>query len=282
SLDFVTLRIKDAVCDRFMAMAGSRPTVNTRRPDIRIDVYLDQHSFIFYLDTSGEPLFKRGLRRATVDAPLRENLAAGIVKLSGWNASQTLLDPMCGGGTILMEAVQMGKNIPPGLGRRFAFERLHRFEANCWQRLCEERRSRQVLDSPLAIYGCDRAEKAVHSARMNLKAAGLEQAVRLTRADLLQMNPPADAGVLITNPPYGVRTGASQDMAEFYPRLGDALKQRFPGWSAYFLTADLSLAKLIGLTASRRTPLFNGALECRLFEFKIVRGAMRRNKTAVS
>ncbi len=161
SLDFVTLRIKDAVCDRFMAVTGRRPDVDTRRPDIRIDAYLDHQNVTFYLDTSGEPLFKRGLRHASVEAPLRENLAAGILMLSGWKADTTLLDPMCGGGTILMEAAQMGKNIAPGLGRRFAFERLHGFDSSPWQSLCEVSRSRHTPDVPLSIYGCDRLERAM-------------------------------------------------------------------------------------------------------------------------
>jgi putative N6-adenine-specific DNA methylase len=276
SLDFVTLRIKDAVCDRFMAVTGRRPDVDTRQPDIRIDAYLDHQNATFYLDTSGEPLFKRGLRHACIEAPLRENLAAGILMLSGWKADTTLLDPMCGAGTILMEAAQMGRNIAPGLGRRFAFERLHNFSLGGWQGVREAGRLRHTPDVPLAIYGCDRLERAVEKARANLQASGLDQAVQLKQANILDMKPPGEEGILITNPPYGVRMGKARDLAEFYPRLGDALKRRFPGWRAYFLTADLRLPNLIGLAASRRTPLFNGALECRFCEFKIVRGAMRR------
>ena len=282
SLDFVTLRIKDAVCDRFRADTGVRPTVDTRQPDIRIDAFLDHQHVTLYLDTSGEALFKRGLRKAVADAPLRENLAAGILRLTGWTAGQALLDPMCGSGTFLVEAVLMARNIPPGLGRRFAFEKLNGFDAAKWRALCKEGRARQTANAPLAIYGSDIHGAALKAARANLEAAGLADAVALKQADVLDVKPPAGEGVLVANPPYGVRIGDEDHLAAFYPRLGDSLKRNFPGWRAYIFTADLRLPKLIGLAASRRTPLFNGALECRLFEFKLVSGSMRREKGAGS
>ncbi len=280
SLDFITLRIKDAVCDKFMAVRKVRPSVDTRRPDIRIEAFLTEKEVAFYLDTSGEPLFKRGLRRARAAAPLRENLAAGILKLAGWTPGQPLLDPMCGSGTILLEAAQMARSIAPGLGRRFAFEKLQGFDPTAWQTLRKASRARQREDAS-AIYGCDRDPLALEAARANLREAGLEDAVRLMRADVLEITPPAPEGVLVANPPYGVRTGHEAELADFYPRLGDALKQRFPGWRAYVLTADQRLPRLIGLAPSRRIPLFNGALECRLYEFLIIKGSARAlRKTA--
>ncbi len=278
SLDFVTLRIKDAVCDQFREATGARPSVDTRQPDIRIDAFLDHQDVTLYLDTSGEALFKRGLRKAVTEAPLRENLAAGILRLTGWTGQQALLDPMCGSGTILMEAALMARHIAPGLGRRFAFEKLTNFDPRAWRELCEVSRSRQAARTPLVIYGSDLEGKALHAARANLEAAGLADAVALKQADVLALKPPAGEGVLVTNPPYGVRIGEEEALAEFYPRLGDSLKRNFAGWRAYIFTADLRLPKLIGLAASRRTPLFNGALECRLFEFKLVQGPMRRIK----
>jgi len=280
SLDYVTLKIKDAVCDRFRAAAGARPNVDTRQPDIRIDAFLDAQRVTLYLDTSGEPLFKRGLRKASGEAPLRENLAAGILRLSGWNSEQALLDPMCGGGTILMEAVLVARHIAPGLGRRFAFEKLQGFDAKTWRDLCEASRTAQAFQAAPVIWGSDRDGRALQTARANFDAAGLADAVVLTQADVLDMKPPAAEGVLVTNPPYGVRSGDPGALAAFYPRLGDVLKRNFFGWRAYIFTADPRLAKLIGLAASRRTPLFNGALECRLFEFKLVRGTMRRPRGA--
>ena len=280
SLDFVTLRIKDAVCDRFREAVGARPNVDTSRPDIRIDAFLDHQNVTLYLDTSGEALFKRGLRTAATEAPLRENLAAGILRLTGWTAEQPLLDPMCGGGTFLMEAALMARNIPPGLGRRFAFEKLYPFDSREWRALCEAGRARQTLKTPLAIYGSDIHGAALTAARANLEAAGLADAVALKQADVLDVKPPAGEGILVANPPYGVRIGEEEQLAAFYPRLGDSLKRNFAGWRAYIFTADLRLPKLIGLAASRRTPLFNGPLECRLFEFKIVSGTMRKQKVA--
>lgn len=275
SLDFVTLRIKDAICDQFVAVTKARPSVDTRQPDIRIHAFLDRRSFTFYLDTSGEALFKRGLRKIGVEAPLRENLAAGILRLSGWTREQPFLDPMCGGGTLVLEAAQMACKVAPGLGRRFAFEKLNNFHPSLWQDLREASRSRQT-SAPSGIYGCDRRAPALRAAQVNLEAAGLADAVTLTQIDVLDMIPPAPEGVLVTNPPYGVRTGRAADLAQLYPRLGDVLKQRFAGWCVYILTADLRLPKLIGLAPSRRLPLFNGAIECRLYEFKMVSGSMRR------
>ena len=276
SLDFVTLRIKDAVCDKFKLLTTVRPSVDTQHPGIRIDAFIQDNHLTLYLDTSGEPLFKRGLRKSSGEAPLRENLAAGILRLSGWAPDQPLLDPMCGSGTILMEAAQIARNISPGLGRHFAFEKLNNFNLKSWTSLCHTSRSLQRSHVPFLIHGCDRQGTALRAAETNLRAAGLADTVRLKQADVLEMSPPAAEGVLIANPPYGVRTGDEAELAEFYPRLGDALKRRFSGWRAYILTADLRLPKLIGLAASRRTPLFNGSLECRLFEFKMVEGSNRQ------
>lgn len=280
SLEFVTLRIKDAVCDRFRVAIGGRPDVDTRRPDIRIDAFLARQAVTLYLDTSGEALFKRGLRTAVTEAPVRENLAAGILRLGGWSAQQPLLDPMCGSGTFLLEAALIARNIPPGLGRRFAFEKLSNFDSHQWRALCEAGKARQRPKAPCALYGSDIHGAALQAARANLEAAGLVDAVALKQADMLDVKPPAGEGILVTNPPYGVRLSDKAQLAAFYPRLGDSLKRNFAGWRAYFFTADLRLPKLIGLAASRRTPLFNGPLECRLFEFKIVSGTMRKQKVS--
>ena len=276
SLDFVTLRIKDAICDTFFTVTKARPSVDTEKPDVRIDAFLDATHATLYLDTSGEPLFKRGFRAARTEAPLRENLAAGILKLAGWTPDQALLDPMCGGGTFLVEAAHMARCIAPGLGRRFAFEKLKQFNEQHWRALCEASRAQQQPDTPLRIYGSDVNGNVLSAARANLEAAGLADAVTLKQVSVLDAKPPAEAGIIVMNPPYGIRTGAQDDLAGFYPLLGDALKQRFAGWRAHIFTADLRLPKLIRLTPSRRTPLFNGALECRLYEFRLIQGSMRR------
>jgi len=278
SLNFVTLKIKDAVCDKFRRLCGSRPSVDTREPDIPIQGHLTDREFTLYLDTTGEPLFKRGRRVAAREAPLRENLAAGIVRLSGWVPGIPFLDPMCGSGTILLEAAFIALDIAPGLGRRFAFEKLKNFDVQPWRELLQHCAARQKLKAPLGLYGSDLSVEALQAARSNFAAAGLEKVVSLKRADVLDIAAPAKEGIIVTNPPYGVRLGERQALAEFYPKLGDRLKKHFCGWRAYLFSADMRLPKLIRLAASKRTPLFNGALECRLFEYKMVDGGMRKKK----
>src|SRR5688572_30327296 len=272
SLNFITLKIKDAVCDKIRRLSGRRPSVDTRQPDIPIQGHLTDRDFTLYLDTTGEPLFKRGQRMAAGEAPLRENLAAGILRLAGWVPGTPLLDPMCGSGTILLEAAQMALHIAPGLGRHFAFEKFKSFDAGCWRELIQKRGARQKPRTPQAIYGSDLSADVLRAAHANLAGAGLAEVVSLKRADVLEITAPATEGIIVSNPPYGVRLGEQEALAEFYPKLGDVLKKQFGGWRAYFLSADMRLPKLIRLAASKRTPLFNGALECRLFEYKMVEG----------
>jgi putative N6-adenine-specific DNA methylase len=276
SLNFVTLKIKDAVCDKIRQLSQRRPSVDTRDPDIPLQGHLTDREFTLYLDTSGEPLFKRGQRVATGDAPLRENLAAGILRLSGWSPGIPLLDPMCGSGTIVMEAACMALDIVPGLGRHFAFEKYQNFDVLAWRELVRRRTASRKPCVALPIYGSDIDGKIVKAAQANLAGAGLDQVVSLKRADVLELSAPAKEGIIVSNPPYGVRLGEQQALAEFYPKLGDVLKKQFTGWRAYFLSADMQLPKLIRLASSKRTPLFNGALDCRLFEYKLIEGGMRK------
>jgi putative N6-adenine-specific DNA methylase len=281
SVNFVTLKIKDAVCDKMRRLSGRRPSVNTREPDIPIQGHLTDRHFTLYLDTTGEPLFKRGMRMVTGEAPLRENLAAGILRLAGWVPGTPLLDPMCGSGTILLEAAHMAIDIAPGLGRHFAFEKFKHFDGRRWRELLQRSMSQQNPKISQAIYGSDISGDVLKAARANLMAAGLEKIVSLKRANVLEISAPAKEGIIVTNPPYGVRLGEQQTLAEFYPKLGDVLKKRFSGWRAYLLSADMRLPKLIRLAASKRTPLFNGALECRLFEYKMVEGRMNSKGSGV-
>jgi putative N6-adenine-specific DNA methylase len=279
SLDFLTLRIKDAICDKFAKAKQGRPSVDTERPDIKLDAFLDQSTVTFYVDTSGEPLFKRGHRIGSVEAPLRENLAAGILRLAGWTANDVLLDPMCGSGTIPLEAAFMARQIAPGTSRNFGFERLLLHDAHQWDHLREAALAKQVAQVPSTIYASDRDPAMVKVAQRMFQGAGVAIDVRLKQSDILDLEAPADKGVMIINPPYGVRLSRSDELELFYPKLGDWLKQRFAGWRAYVLTGDPRLSKLIGLTPSKRIPLFNGALECRLYEFVIVQGGARRRLT---
>lgn len=278
SLEFITLRIKDAVCDHFRAVRGARPSIDTANPDVRVHAFLTADEVMLYVDTSGEPLYKRGFKQAAVEAPLKENLAAGILRMTGWHPSEALLDPMCGSGTFLIEAVQIALDIAPGLGRRFAFEALKTCDEAAWRRIRRAAEGRRRHATGLPIFGSDSEAVQVKRARINLEAAGLADMVRLEQAELTERTPPADEGVMVANPPYGVRIGETSELAEFYPKLGDALKAHWAGWRCYFLSADPELPKLIRLKASKRTPLFNGALECRVFEYKMLAGSNRREK----
>jgi putative N6-adenine-specific DNA methylase len=270
SLEFATLKIKDAVCDRFRDAVGRRPDVERASPDVRIHAFLEGEKGTLYLDTSGEPLFKRGWRKAPGEAPLRENLAAGIVMLTGWRPDEPLLDPMCGGATLLVEAAAMARGRAPGAKRAFGFERLKAFQPKVFAEVKGEAEA-----ATPTLFGSDNDPKALVMARRNLAEAGVERWVKLEQADVLEREAPAPSGVLIANPPYGERLGNEADLARFYPALGDALKKRFAGWRCYLFTADLRLPKLIRLAPSARTPLWNGALECRLYEFRMVSGSNR-------
>ena len=280
SLEFATLTIKDAVCDRFRADRGQRPDVDTRSPDIRIQAFLDKETVAFYLDTSGEALNRRGYRRDAGEAPLKENLAAGIVRLSGWQPGETLLDPMCGSGTLIIEAAMMALAIPPGHARVFGFERLAGFDRRCWAEVREAALARRKPVGRLPIFARDRYGEELKKARANLQAAGLADCVEIKQADILDTGAPAAAGVMIANPPYGERLGEDAALAEFYPKLGDTLKKYYSGWRCYLFSGDTRLPKLIRLSASKRTPLYNGPLECRLYEYRIVAGSNRRAAAA--
>ena len=285
SLEFTTLKIKDAVCDRFRDQFGRRPSVNTRTPDMRIMGFLDQRNFTIYLDTSGEALFKRGWREETGDAPLRENLAAGLLRVAGWKPGVPLFDPMCGSGTILIEAAQMVQGIPAGARRRFAFEKFRGFDKAAWQAMKTAIKPNPLPAEP-TIFGSDISGDMVAMTRHNLRSAGILFEVPLKQIEAQQVQPPvATPGILLTNPPYGERIGVRGDSTipqdemavGFYQQLSATLKQRFAGWTVYLFTADLGLPKMLRLKESRKTPFFNGALECRLFRFDMVAGFNRRD-----
>jgi putative N6-adenine-specific DNA methylase len=275
SLDFITLKVKDAIADAFREALGRRPDVAPREPDARVHVFLDAKWCTLYVDTSGEPLFKRGRRDRTGEAPLKKNLAAGLLRLAGWTPGQPLLDPMCGAGTILIEAAEMALGLAPGRDRPFGFEKLHRFDASAWERVKAESAARAQPVGPRAIHGSDLYGRTLDAARANLRDVGLEEVVSLKQANLLELSAPAPSGLLVTNPPYGVRLGEKEELAKFYPELGHLLKQKFAGWTAYIFSGDPDLPKLIRLSATKRTVLYNGAIECRLYEYRMVAGGNR-------
>ncbi|MBB5461340.1 class I SAM-dependent RNA methyltransferase [Paraburkholderia sp. Cpub6] len=307
SLEFTTLRVKDAICDRLREKSGARPSVDTAMPDVRVFAFLSATDCTLYLDTSGDPLFKRGWRLDKGAAPLRENLAAGILRLTGWQAGTPLYDPMCGSGTFLAEAAQLALNIAPGVERRFGFEKLKQFDARSWQALKgaaleAKNAARGSRGADLEIFGSDISGDMLEKARANFERAGLPP-ISLKQLDARDMTPPGSApGILVANPPYGERIevrgrnargelregrGNRDDDgfrriqeeapdSEFFQLLGNALKQRFAGWHAFILTSDRKLPGQLRLRESTKTPLFNGALECRLFRFDLIAGSVRQ------
>ncbi len=285
SLEFTTLKIKDAICDRFRDLCGERPSVDTKTPDMRIVGFLDARHFTLYLDTSGDALFKRGWRLETGDAPLRENLAAGLLRVSGWKPGMVLLDPMCGSGTIVIEAAQMLAGIPPGSRRSFAFEKFNSFKPAEWQAIKASIKPNPMPTSP-TIFGSDISGDAVTMTRNNLNQAGIPFEISLKQIEAQEVKPPSDVpGILLTNPPYGERIGVrgdstmpEDDMAiAFFSAFSSTLKNRFAGWKVLLFTADLGLPRLLRLKESKKTPFFNGAIECRLFRFEMVAGSNRRD-----
>ena len=276
SLEFAALTVKDAVCDRFRATCGARPSVYLPQPDIRIHVFIEKKHLMLYLDTSGEPLYKRYGRPGHHEAPLKENLAAGLIQLSGWHPELPFIDPMCGSGTFLIEAAQRALNIAPGLQRHFAFERCFFYDNALWHAIREKAQQARLPNQPLKILGTDRYGDVLKIARLNLEAAGLSDNVLLKQVNILEFKPPFKTGTVIMNPPYGIRL--EQSTPEFYPALGTRLKQYFADHTVWILSPDLDLPHKIRLRPKRRIPIFNGKIECRLFGFDLISGSFRRQK----
>lgn len=277
SLDFIALKVKDAICDRFRMECGMRPSVCVPQPDIRIHVFIEKHRIMLYLDTSGEPLYKRHGRPGHHEAPLKENLAAGLIQLTGWQPDEPLIDPMCGSGTFLIEAAQRALNIAPGLRRQFAFERCHFHNKTLWHTLRYEAEMACTPNHSLQILGTDRYGEALKLAKLNLEAANLADCVSLKQVNILEFTPPFKTGTVIMNPPYGMRL--QQTISDFYPALGTRLKQYFTGHPVWILTPEMNLPTQIRLRPKRRIPVFNGKIECRLFGFDLVSGTFRRTSS---
>ena len=330
SLNFAALRVKDAVADRFRTKSGSRPSVDTQWPDVRIYAHLTAEHLTLYIDTSGEPLFKRGWREDKGDAPLKETLAAAMIAASGWtpDAGKPLYDPCCGSGTVVIEAAQIACRMAAGAQRHFGFEHLLPYQSHVWGQLRQEARAAEIRNPPLLVYGSDVAHRMVDFAQRNAERAGVAHAVQLRGGDALQRMPPTEMpGTLLINPPYGERIAAAgvagqsaeqraqQRSAEprvhridgtlgtgsaaavrvpasggresavmdaghegddFFARLATHWKNHYPGWTAWLLTPDLQLPRRMRLKESRRVPMWNGPIECRLFRFDMVAGSMQR------
>lgn len=275
SLEFVNLKVKDAICDKFVQVCSCRPDVNKYTPDIRVYNFLTENTITIYLDTSGESLFKRGYRHNKLEAPLKENLAAGLVLLSNWQFEETLFDPMCGSGTIAIEAVCMGLNIAPGLKRHFAFEKFKNHDKSKWQNLKTAAMEQINYTNKLDIYANDIDKNAINALEDNCRNLGVLHQINYRKANFLECAAPNSSGILITNPPYGIRLDELESMGDSYPQYASHLKKYYSNWNCHFLTADLRMPKLMRLKPNRKIPLYNGALECRLFEFRMVAGSNR-------
>ena len=266
---FVALKTKDAIVDRIREECGSRPNVNTATPDVRVNVHLHKNVCTVSLDSSGESLDRRGYRLERNEAPLRETLAAAIVALTGWDGSIPLVDPMCGSGTIPVEAALLAARIPPGLQRSFGFQSWLDFDGRLWEQLLKEAES-GIKKLPVGlITGYDQDSRALVLATRNAAKAGFEGQLNFFHAALEVFQPEGDKGVVIINPPYGMRMGEEEDLRELYCQIGDIMKKRCRGWTGFVMTGNLELAKYIGLKASRRFVLFNGPIECRLLKYEL-------------
>ncbi|MEF7617032.1 THUMP domain-containing protein [Aquincola sp. MAHUQ-54] len=302
SLNFANLRIKDAVCDVLREATGERPSVDTRHPDLPLALHLSPTHATLYVDTSGEALFKRGWREAKGEAPLKETLAAAMLAAAGWQGRAEdgpLFDPCCGAGTIAIEAAQIACGIAPGSQRRFAFERLLPFRAHlgAWREM--QREAQAAVHAPaVMVHAGDVSFRMTDFAARNAERAGVRHAIDFKTADALQRPAPAPAGVLMLNPPYGERieakgsgqggraegAGAGRGgqafegggtPADFFAQLASQWKRHYPGWTAWVLSPDMKLPSLMRLKESRRMPMWNGPIECRLFRFDLVAGSAR-------
>lgn len=275
-IDILGLKIKDAVCDVFREKTGKRPSVDKMFPDVRIHAFVEGTQARVMLDTSGEALFKRGYRDDTGEAPIRENLAAGLLMLAGYDGSQAFMDPMCGSGTIAIEAGLIAKNQAPGLYRHFAFEKLTGFQDALWREIKDEALTAiKAPNQPLNASDVDR--QVVKHALSNAQAAGVDDILAFKVQDVTQSKANANEGILVSNPPYGIRLEDEHFLRGFYPQVGSLLKQEFYGWTVALISADMSLPAGLRLKPARKIPLFNGKLDCRLFVFKMVQGSNRGN-----
>jgi len=271
---FVALRAKDAVVDYFRDKFGRRPSVNTENPDLRINIHLQNNICDISLDSSGTSLHKRGYRQIVGEAPMSEVLAAGLILLSGWDKQSNFLDPMCGSGTLLIEAALIANNIPPSTYREdFGFMKWKDFDAELWENLKNEAFDLQT-EFDYKIIGSDISERNLSSAIRNVRSAHLHKDIELSVGSFENIVPPEGTGMLITNPPYGERIQV-HDIIQLYRQIGDTLKQKFAGWQTWVISGDLLAIKHIGLKPTKRITVFNGQLECKFNKFEIYEGSKK-------
>ncbi|WP_281614684.1 THUMP domain-containing protein [Flammeovirga sp. SubArs3] len=266
---FVALKVKDAIADHFMDVFRRRPNVDVKNPDIQVHIHVTKNDCILSLDSSGEALNRRGYRTEQKAAPLNEVLAAGLLILSGWKGDRPFLDPMCGSGTILIEAAMIASNTPPGLKRKFAFMKWPKYDRRLWNQVFREgKRARKEIDVP--IVGSDIDRGAIEVAMANAGRSGLDEDLRISKQSFFERKAIGDNGVIVCNPPYGERIGS--DIEELYKKMGDKLKQDFTGYDAWIFSGNMKALKFVGLRPSQKIELYNGAIECRFAKYEMYRG----------
>jgi putative N6-adenine-specific DNA methylase len=272
---YVALKVKDAICDQFRDKSGKRPSVDLQRPNLMINVHVAEDQFTLSMDSSGQPLNRRGYRTKEHPAPINEVLAAGMVMLSGYDGSQPFLDPMCGSGTIVMEATMIAARMAPNLKRKeFGFMRWNNYDESLWKKIFDEAQA-QVRTPPQRINGSDMALSAIDVSRHSALDFGLKQYIDFEVAPFNEVLPKGKNGIAIMNPPYDERM-KSKDIVMLYTQIGDQLKQRFSGWNAWVISSNFEALKVISLKPAERHTLFNGSLECRVHKFDLYEGTKKR------
>ena len=266
---FTALQVKNAIVDWQTKQLGKRSSVNVNNPDILINAHINNDHCLLSLDSSGSSLHRRGYRPAMGAAPLKETLAAALLEMAQWTPDLPFVDPMCGSGTLPIEASLKALNIAPGLYREFGFQTWLDFDAQLWNKLEREAEAKQLSTIDIPIIGSDRDGDVIRQAKMNAQSWGLESYIKFTKKELSKIEAPANRGVIMCNPPYGKRLGDEAKLGELYQLLGDIFKQRFKGWTAYILTSSKQLSKKVGLRTSSRTKVYNGSIPCTLLKYEM-------------
>jgi putative N6-adenine-specific DNA methylase len=267
---FIAMKIKDAIVDQFRDKFGIRPDVDNYNPALRVVVRSVKNQFNVSIDTSGDSLFKRGYRKDVGEAPLKENLAAGLIKLSDWDGKTALVDFMCGSGTFMIEAAMMAKNIAPGINRkRFGFMNLLNFESEVWDKVVDEAIAAEKEEIETKFYAYDIDNKVLKSAKENAKAAGVDDVIEFKKESVATVEPPVEKGLIIVNPPYGARIGDEDNLRDVYRDLSFTLKHRFKGWDAWILSGNKDLIADLKLKSTRKHFVFNGNIECRFLKYSM-------------
>jgi len=267
---FTALQVKNAIVDQQRQQFNERSSIDTDAPDLAVTVHIQGNHCSVSLDSSGSSLHRRGYRPAVGIAPLKETLAAALINLTDWTPELPFYDPLCGSGTLPIEASLKALNIAPGLFREgFAFEKWRDFDADLWEGILAEAEAQQKSELPAVIVGSDRNSDALEQAQFNAFQCGVGDRIQFFQQELATIDAPLDHGVVLCNPPYGERIGDAQALGDFYKLMGDVFKQRFTGWTAYVLCGNLELAKRIGLKPARRIVVYNGSIECRLLKYEL-------------